>query len=535
MYVSKIATMFNYMLKILNRIPERITFVTRIFMLLIFQMGISINVLFASNIIIQKTSQLFSVLNLLHILSILLILLLVILYFKFKKEKNKTIEKLELKEIEIRILSEKVNELSISVDEKIKEKTLELEQKLIERQTIDNELKIALKNEEEANFLKNAFLANMSHEIRTPLNGIIGFSSLLETELSRMENQELFEYAIGIQQSGERLLHLLNNIIDISRIEANDLKVKLEPCNISQIITQVSELYSFKANEKGLRLNIQTLDTPPTLADDRILSRVLTDIIDNAIKYTERGFVNVSSGFDIDSKRVFIRIKDTGIGIDSAYLPNIFQAFRQESLGYSRAYQGAGLGLPLAHRLINLMNGEIIVDSVKGIGTTITVYLPAEFSTISLKPLKNKVENSSILENSNLTNDIHIFIVEDDRMNRLVLKSMLQGKYKITMAEDGEETLKIIEKRYKEGETFDIMLFDINLPVPWDGVELMKVVKEKYKSYLNIPFVAQTAYAMTGDKERLLESGFDDYISKPLNQNRLISIINNNLRKFKKY
>jgi signal transduction histidine kinase/CheY-like chemotaxis protein len=518
----------------MNRIRARIIFITRVTEIIIFEIMISINLLFASNAIIQKSAQPFSLINLLYILLPLLILFIISQHLKFKKNKKKFSENIELKNKELEILSEKVEKLTTGVDDKIKEKTLELEQKLVERQTIDNELKIALKREEDANFLKNAFLANMSHEIRTPLNGIIGFSSLLEAELSRMENQELFEYATGIQQSGERLLHLLNNIIDISRIEANDMEVSLEPCNISHIITQVSELYSFKANEKGLRLNIQTLETPLALADERISSRILTDIIDNAIKYTERGFVNVSSGFDIDSKRVFIRIKDTGIGIDSAYLPNIFQAFRQESLGYSRAYQGAGLGLPLAHRLINLMNGEIIVDSLKGIGTTVTVYLPAELSTVSLKPLRNKAENALISEDNN-TNDIHVFIVEDDRMNRLVLKSMLQGKYKITMAEDGEETLRIIEKQYENGNIFDIMLFDINLPVPWDGIELMKVVKEKYKNYLNIPFVAQTAYAMTGDKERLLESGFDDYISKPLNQNRLISIINNNLRKFKKY
>lgn len=527
--------LLNYIMTTMDRIPRQILFIIRVIGILIFEMIISINLLFASNAIIQKSIHSFSLSNLLYAFSILFILFITSQYLKLKINKNKFIEKIALKDKEIKILSEKVTELSVSVEDKIKEKTLELEQKLIERQTIDNELKIALKREEDANFLKNAFLANMSHEIRTPLNGIIGFSSLLEAELSRMENQELFEYATGIQQSGERLLHLLNNIIDISRIEANDLEVKLEPCNISHIITQVSELYSFKANEKGLRLNIQTLETPLALADERISSRILTDIIDNAIKYTERGFVNISSGFDIDSKRVFIRIKDTGIGIDSAYLPNIFQAFRQESLGYSRAYQGAGLGLPLAHRLINLMSGEITVDSVKGIGTTVTVYLPAELSTVSLKPLKNKVANSSVSENNSQTNDIHVFIVEDDRMNRLVLKSMLQGKYKITMAEDGEETLKIIEKRYENGNTFDIMLFDINLPVPWDGIELMKVIKEKYRNYLNVPFVAQTAYAMTGDKERLLESGFDDYISKPLNQNRLISIINNNLRKFKKY
>lgn len=527
--------MLNYIKTSKNKVPVWLTYITRIMGILVFEMIILTNSLYASTDLIQKNRQLFSFITLLYIFPILLVVIIILQFLKKKKDKNKFIETIEIKGKEIKLLSEKVSKLSISVDEKIKEKTLELEQKLVERQAIDTELKIALKREEEANFLKNAFLSNMSHEIRTPLNGIIGFSSLLEAELSRMENQELFEYATGIQQSGERLLHLLNNIIDISRIEANDLEVKLEPCNISHIITQVSELYSFKANEKGLRLNIQTLETPPALADERISSRVLTDIIDNAIKYTERGFVNISSGFDVDSKRVFIRIKDTGIGIDSAYLPNIFEAFRQESLGYSRAYQGAGLGLPLAHRLIHLMNGDITVDSIKGIGTTITIFLPAELSVVSLKPQKNKTENISIIENIPKTNDIHIFIVEDDRMNRLVLKSMLQGKYKITMAEDGEETLKIIEKQYKNGETFDIMLFDINLPVPWDGVELMKVIKERYKNYLNIPFIAQTAYAMTGDKERLLESGFDDYISKPLNQNRLISAINNNLRKFKKY
>jgi len=418
------------------------------------------------------------------------------------------------------------------ISDRVTAKTNALEQELVERQKKDAELKIALKREEEANYLKNAFLANMSHEIRTPLNGIIGFSSLLEAELSRMEDQELYEYANGIQQSGERLLHLLNNIIDISRIEANDLEISLQPCNIPYIVSQISELYNFKANDKGIRLNIQTLETPNVIADERNLSRVITDIIDNSVKYTERGFINISSGFLPEQQRVFIRIKDTGIGIDSSYLPNIFEAFRQESLGYSRAYQGAGLGLPLAKRLVNLMKGEIIVESVKGIGTTVSIFLPAELvlSTRSVIPYNKEIISDETVQ----TKDIHIFTVEDDRMNRLVLKSMLQGKYNIVMAVDGDETLKILKERYDYGQIFDIMLFDINLPVPWDGINLMYAVKDKWKEYKNIPFVAQTAYAMTGDRERLLEAGFDDYIAKPINQNRLITIINNNLRKFNK-
>ena len=372
----------------------------------------------------------------------------------------------------------------------------------------------------------------MSHEIRTPLNGIIGFSSLLEAELSRLEDQELYEYANGIQQSGERLLHLLNNIIDISRIEANDLEISLLPCNIPFIVSQISELYNFKANDKGVRLNIQTLETPNAIADERNLSRVITDLIDNAVKYTERGFINVSSGFEPEHQRVFIRIKDTGIGIDSAYLPNIFEAFRQESLGYSRAYQGAGLGLPLAKRLVNLMKGEITVESIKGIGTTVSIYLPAEL-VISTRESFVEMKETGI-EETIQTRDIHVFTVEDDRMNRLVLKSMLQGKYNITMAVDGEETMRILEEAFYRGEIFDIMLFDINLPMPWDGINLMYAVKDKWKEYKKIPFVAQTAYAMTGDRERLLEAGFDDYIAKPINQNRLVTIINKNLRKFNK-
>jgi signal transduction histidine kinase/ActR/RegA family two-component response regulator len=469
------------------------------------------------------------------LLSIIIILLIIYIFISHlksvKKEKdlNNQINNLD---VELRSTQFQLKNSEVLISDRIIARTNALEQELIERQKKDVELKIALKREEDANYLKNAFLSNMSHEIRTPLNGIIGFSSLLEAELSRLEDQELYEYANGIQQSGERLLHLLNNIIDISRIEANDLEISLKPCSIPFIVSQVSELYNFKSNDKGVRLNVQTLETPNAIADERNLSRVITDLIDNAVKYTDRGFINITSGFQPEQQRVFVRIKDTGIGIDSAYLPNIFEAFRQESLGYSRAYQGAGLGLPLAKRLVNLMKGEIIVESVKGIGTTVTIYLPADLIVSPQKDFSDLKEthNEEIIQ----TKDIHIFTVEDDRMNRLVLKSMLQGKYNLIMAVDGDETLKIINDSFNQGIIFDIMLFDINLPVPWDGINLMYAVKEKWKEYNSIPFVAQTAYAMTGDRERLLEAGFDDYIAKPINQNRLISIINKNLLKFKK-
>ena len=466
------------------------------------------------------------------VITISLIVYLFILHNKYGKKEKVLTQKIQELNTELKSTQYQLQNSDKLISERVVAKTNALEKELIERQQKDNELKIALKKAEDANYLKNAFLANMSHEIRTPLNGIIGFSSLLEAELSRLEDQELFSYASGIQQSGERLLHLLNNVLDISRIEANDLEVSLKPCSIPFIVSQVSELYNFKANDKGIRLNIQTLETPNAIADERNLLRVITDIIDNSVKYTERGFINISSGFLPEQQRIFVRIKDTGIGIDSAYLPNVFEAFRQESLGYSRAYQGAGLGLPLAKRLVNLMKGDINVESVKGIGTTVSIYLPAELVVSAKTTIADT--KPPVSEEILKTQDIHIFTVEDDRMNRLVLKSMLQGKYNIIMAVDGDETLKILEESYKRGKIFDIMLFDINLPAPWDGINLMYAVKDKWKEYNKIPFVAQTAYAMTGDRERLLEAGFDDYIAKPINQNRLITIINNNLHKFNK-
>lgn len=351
-----------------------------------------------------------------------------------------------------------------------------------------------------------------------------------------MENEELYEYASGIQQSGERLLHLLNNIIDISRIEANDMDVSLSACSVNEIVKNVSELYSFKANDKGLKFNTKLNELPRALADEAKLTKIISDIIDNALKYTEKGFINVLTEYNEDKKHIAIIIKDTGIGIDNSYIEHIFEAFRQESLGYSRTYQGAGLGLPLAKRLIELMEGEILVDSSKGAGTTVHIHLKADVDRSD----EEKSHESPLTKENIETGvappegDLNIFIVEDDRMNRLVLTKMLKSYGKTVAAVDGEETIKIISDYSKKGFTFDIMLFDINLPAPWDGIKLMNEIKSRFKEYGRIPFIAQTAYAMTGDKERLLEAGFDNYIAKPVNKKELITMINNQLKISKK-
>lgn len=457
-------------------------------------------------------------------LSALVVILLVFVYVANKKTRKQLLTRnAELAELEL-----KYNNLENSIEQEVDKRTEAISKQLTGSRKSDFELKKALKKAEDANYLKNAFLGNMSHEIRTPLNGIIGFSSLLETELSMLENQELFGFAQGIQQSGDRLLNLLNNIIDISRIEAHDIEVELHPCKMNDIVKNIVELHQFSANDKGLAFKFKSGEIPLIVADNSSLTRIVNVVIENAIKYTEAGFVNILTQYQPDSNEVLLRVKDTGVGMDQDYMKHLFEAFRQESSGYSRSYQGAGLGLPLAKKLLELMNGRIEITSARSVGTTVEIHLPCQASEIPT------VSTPSIQRTSNaMYGSLDIFIVEDDRMNRLVLQKMLNKAGTCTIAVDGEETMKIIRERQKKGHIFQIMLFDINLPAPWDGVKLLKTIRQEFKEYRYVPFIAQTAYAMAGDREKLLEAGFDDYLSKPLSKNELLTIINNQLDKFK--
>lgn len=422
------------------------------------------------------------------------------------------------------------NKKEADIEHEIKQRTKDLNEQIERSRQKDLALKKALKKAEDANYLKNAFLANMSHEIRMPLNGIIGFSSLLETELSLIENKELYEYAVGIQQSGDRLLNLLTNIIDISRIEANEIEIELHLCDVNQLMQHVIELTVFSANEKALAFKSKLEEVPAVIADNTKLMRVFHIIVDNAIKYTNEGFVTITSRYEPKTNQVVVTIKDTGRGIEEEYQQHLFEAFRQESLGYNRSYQGAGLGLPLAKRLLKLMHADIDIESKPGQGTTVKLYLTCENPDIDSEGLQ-EAQRIIAIPNAPEIGQLDIFIVEDDRMNRLVLEKILRKTGQLTMAVDGVETLKIISERHKRDHIFQVMLFDINLPAPWDGISLMKKIRETYPEYRYVPFIAQTAYAMAGDREKLLDAGFDDYIAKPISKNELMTIIKNQLDK----
>ncbi|HOI31744.1 MAG: ATP-binding protein [Bacteroidales bacterium] len=475
----------------------------------------------------KKQTKPFSIYTVILVTGLLLLVILLILTIFTRIKLQKKLKSLQ--QAEQKLLQE-YNQKEAAIEAEVKNRTAELEARLQERRAKDLKLKIALKKAEDANYLKNAFLSNMSHEIRTPLNGIIGFSSLLETELSLMENKILYEYAQGIQQSGDRLLNLLNNIIDISRIEANDIDIELHECAVNEILQNVIDLTIFAANEKSLAFKAKLEEVPPIIADNAKLMRVFHILVDNAIKYTNEGFVTIHSHYAPQNNRAVIKIKDTGVGMDEDYQHHLFEAFRQESSGYGRSYQGAGLGLPLAKRLLDLMQGEIQIDSKRNVGTTVSLSLPCKSNTTA----KHLATSELPVPNAPEIGRLDIFIVEDDRMNRMVLQKILQKAGQITMAVDGEETLKIVGERHKKAHIFQVMLFDINLPSPWDGIQLMHKIKADFPIYKKIPFIAQTAYAMAGDREKMLEAGFDDYIAKPINKNELMTLIKNQLDKHSK-
>ena len=419
-----------------------------------------------------------------------------------------------------------------TIEKKLEKELQPLKEELSKMEAEESELKKTLKNLEEANYLKNAFLSNISHEIRTSLNGISGFAGILETELALLADENLYAHAQKIQQSGSKLENLLSNIIEISKIEANVIEKEIKEYDLGEIIDSVETTNTFKANEKGIVFKSKIeQNLPKVLADSEKLKRVLNELLDNALKYTNKGFVTIAGSFDEHSNKIKIEVKDTGIGFPEDYAKLIIKAFSSEADEIEKSYQGIGIGLKLCKKFINLMNGTISIETSEGKGSTFTILLTAASGDESTVSEETKAPESTLINAPEL-GLLDIFIVEDDRMNRMVLEKMLKKSGSITTAVDGEDALKTLKKHYKKKHYFHVMLFDINLPAPWDGIRLMQEIRRLYPEYKRIPFIAQTAYAMAGDKDRFLDEGFDDYIAKPIVKNELLTLIEKQMMKF---
>lgn len=471
-----------------------------------------------------------------------LVIINLILFIRTRSLSKKYAKSESLKNQELEAVNTKLQKFNDDLQQAVMEHTYTSSIKLEESSNEIVELRKSLRKAEEANYLKNAFLGTMSHQIRTPLSGIMGFSNILETELAIMGNEELFEYAKNIQEAGEKLMGLITNIIDISSIEANILELKILPCNISSIFSEIESIYSTKAKDRGLIFKAKAdKNIPLVFADKENLVKSVNIILDNAIQYSSKGFVTLSAT-NKDAEYMEIEIKDKGTGIDEDTLTKLNDSFDYSKHGSSLTYQGHGLGLILAHRLISLMNGNFALESKPGKGTKVTFTLPFAKDSKLVDNVTNQIVSDTVQPKSQDASivsapdfgKLKIFVVEDDRMNRLVLEKMLKNMGKITTAADGNEALNKIDIANKKGLKFDVFLLDMNLPSPWDGMKLMTEIKKRYPWTNYIPFIAQTAYAMAGDKDRYLDAGFNDYITKPINKNELLTMIHTQLELFKK-
>lgn len=464
------------------------------------------------------------------IISVVIFIGVIIMFFVVNKKLNS--KNIELEAKAANVYNQKYEKLQ-QIETKLNKDLKPLNEELKKIENEEAELKKKLKNLEEANYLKSAFLANMSHEIRTSLNGISGFANILETELAIIADANLFSYAQKIQQSGNKLENLLTNIIDISRLEANVDDKEIKEYEINDIINIVESMNTFKANEKGIVFKTKIdQPSPIVLADKEKLKKVINVIVDNAVKYTRKGFVTITAELVENENTVKIEIKDTGIGIQNDYADLINKAFVSNLDDHDKSYQGIGIGLKLCKRFVDLMDGKISMSTSPIKGSSFTILLPSSTKTPEGQGIKTPEKPIITLVNAPQLGSLDIFIVEDDRMNRMVLEKMLKKSGSTTTAVDGDDAMKLMKKSQKRGNPYHVMLFDINLPAPWDGIRLMHEIRRIYPEYRNVPFIAQTAYAMSGDKNRFLEAGFDDYIAKPIMKNELLTLIEKQLEKF---
>ncbi|KAF0128808.1 MAG: PAS/PAC sensor hybrid histidine kinase [Bacteroidetes bacterium] len=384
-----------------------------------------------------------------------------------------------------------------------------------EKEKRASELIISKEKAEESDKLKTAFLQNMSHEIRTPLNGIIGFSALLNYE--DVSREEIKEYSAIISQSGNRLIEIVNNVLDISKIETGQIVIEQKAIVIDEIFYDLLTFFTPVAKTKKLRLNYtnQPDKTNMIYSDEAKLHQILTNLINNAVKFTKSG--SIDFGFETKDNSIQFYVKDTGIGIPAELHDKVFIRFIQAEQSMTKNYEGAGLGLAISKGLVELLGGKIWVESEIGKGTTFFFTLPIttikeqEKTEAITSPVQGKKSNRKIL------------IAEDDWTSfQYLSKIMSKSNVTIIHAENGEQAVELV----KENSDIDLILMDIRMPV-MNGIDAARLIKQIRP---NLPIIAQTAYAFSEEKTTILTTGFDEYLSKPLQYSKLDELIKKYLK-----
>jgi len=364
---------------------------------------------------------------------------------------------------------------------------------------------------------KNEFLANMSHEIRTPLNGIIGFTDLLlETKIT----DEQREYLETMLHSGEILLAIINDVLDLSKLESGKLDIENISFDLPQQINKVVKLMDVKAKHKNIDLNLNIDKNIPQFieSDPTKIGQILINLIGNAIKFTNKGSVTVNVYLkEISSSekdKIYFEIIDTGIGIVSNKINTVFGAFNQAKSDTSRIYGGTGLGLTIVKKLVNLLKGEIKVSSIFGSGSKFTLSLP-----INSKQNKEKSVSTAAIKEITAFQPLNldILLVEDNKTNQLLAKTRLEKwKCNVDIAKNGLEGVKKTQVKL-----YDIILMDVQMPV-MDGYEATKIIKNDISEDVSkIPVLGMSAYTSTTETKKMINSGMEDYIFKPFKPTEL--------------
>ena len=389
-------------------------------------------------------------------------------------------------------------------------KQIEAENLLISK---NRELLKSKEKAEENDRLKSAFLANISHEIRTPMNGIIGFLNLLDNDKLTAEGQQSFKESIIT--SSNRLLNTINDIIEYSRIEVGEAKFNLSKTNINFIVKQMYGYFKPLADEKGLHFTCYTFPGNIIVnTDQNKLESILSHLIGNAIKFTEKG--SIEFGFEPGNGEVSFFVKDTGIGVSADKVDIIFDRFVQGDTNLSRGYEGAGLGLAIAKAYTTMLGGKIEVETEEGKGSTF-------YFTIKAWPLSQLEKGQNLEEETGSPKTISgksakILVVEDDKTSFKLLKAILSAEnYQLIHAVNGREAVELFQSH----SDIRLILMDLKMP----GMNGSEATKKIRKLNSNIPIIAQTAYALSGDREMVLALGYNEYLPKPVNGDKLLGLI----------
>ncbi|MCG8343272.1 MAG: PAS domain S-box protein [Chlorobiales bacterium] len=382
---------------------------------------------------------------------------------------------------------------------------------ITEKKKLWEQLVEAKEKAEESDRLKSCFLANISHEIRTPMNGILGFSALLKEPLLSGEEKE--QYIELIHESGKRMLSIINNLIDISRIETGELSLYPDTTNVNEVIESIHASFNEQARKKGLSFSCEmglSVKDSVIVTDKARLNQVLSHLVGNALKYTSEG--DVAFGYKKNGEMLEFYVRDTGIGIPREQQVKIFERFRQVSLDATRGYEGAGLGLSLGKKFVEMMNGTMWVDSTPGKGSVFYFSIPYTGFMKAKNRSKKNVEDNRYAFPSGFT----ILVVDDNSISRLLLKGVLSGQQvRVILAENGREAVEKVEQE----PDIRVVLMDMKMPV-MNGYEATSRIKEIRP---DLPVIAQTAFADPEERETAKAAGCDVVLAKPINSEELLA------------